>query len=275
MKKLKKFIALFTAALFCILPLLSQPLTAQASTPTTYYLKYVDNQWRYLTNVTSWDETGFHRELYYMHQDIKDGDIIIVDGNERLELSVNATLSNITILHTPLAVVTAKGYDEVHVASNSSAAINGNVKSAIVYDGCAVNFNNDIQNLRVEGTSSVNILGNAKDLVVYASYDPTANIVCEGVVDHVKTYDDYRTYYEFYSFAKGSLNIMNGSLMTDASNYSKTAPAATTTPSTSTSKPAAGELDDVPKTGDFSVSPVWFLGLAVVCMLGYRKLERR
>ena len=274
MKKLKKIIALFTAALFCILPLLSQPLTAQASTPTAYYLKTIGSEWRFI-NGTSWDDTAVNRELYYMYQTIKDGDIIIVDGTNKLELNLDVTLSNLTIFHTPIAVVTAKGYDEVYVCNGSSAAINGDVKTATVFNGGAVNFNNNIQTLRVEESSSVNILGNVNDLTVYAPYDPTAYIVCNGVAGHVKAYDDYRAYQEGYNFEKDSLRIENGSLMTVDSKYSKTAPATSTTPAASTSKPAAGELDDVPKTSDFSVNPVWFLGLAVVCMLGYRRLERR
>lgn len=275
MKKLKKLIALFTAALFCILPLISQPLTAQASTPTTYYLRYIGSEWRFLPNVTSWDENGFHRELYYMHQDIKDGDIIIIDGPEPLNLGVNVSLSNLTILNSTLAIVQAKSYDEVYVSNGSSAAINGNVNKSIVFDGCAVNFNNDIQDLRVEGNSSVNVLGNAKNITVYDPADPVAYIECNGTVEHVKAINNSYTYYDLYSFAKGTLKIENGSMMTDAANYSKTAPAVATTPAAPSQKPAAGELDDVPKTGNTAVSPVWFLGLAVVCLMGYRRLERR
>jgi len=279
MKKLKKLIVLFTAALFCLLPIISQPLTAQASTPTTYYLKYIDekNEWRFLKNVTAWDETGYHRELYYMHQDIKDGDIIVIDSNKDINLTVYAKLSNLTILNSTMAIVTANGYDEVYIANGSTAAINGDVGSGSVLMNSIANFNNNVQNLYVEGTGSVNVLGNLKNLLVYDPVDPEAKINCSGTVDYVKAYDDDYVYYEYYNFATGSLAIERGNMNTDASKYSTTAPAGAATPSAPAAGTgsSAGEYDDVPKTGDFSVSPVWFLAIAAVCMLGYFKLERR
>ncbi len=277
MKKLKKLIVLFTAALFCLLPIISQPLTAQASTPTTYYLKYIEanKEWRFLKDVTIWDTTGFHRELYYMHQDIKDGDIIIIDGNEGIDLTLYVKLSNLTVLNTPMALVTANGFDEVHISNGSSAAINGDVKSGNVYVNSAVNFNNNVQDLYVEGTSSVNVLGNVTNLKVYDPVDPMAKINCSGTVNYVKTYSDSRVYYEYYNFAPDSLRIDQGSVRTDSTQYSTTAPATPSAPAAGTGSSSAGEYDDVPKTGDFGVSPLWFLAIAAVCMLGYLKLERR
>ena len=279
MKKLKKLMILFTAALFCLLPIFSQPLTAQASTPTTYYVKYntEKNDWYYQVG-SSWDDTAIERELYYMTLEIKDGDVVIVDGAGTLNL--NVSLSNLTILNGNLAIVTAKSYDEVHVLSGVGAAINGDIKNAHVYDNAVANINNNVTNLYAYDSSNAIVAGNASNVYVYDSVDPIANVECLGTVDHVKTYDDDYVYYEYYNFAKSSLKIENGSLRTEESKYSKTAPAATTpaAPSTgtTTTPPApADELDDVPKTGDFSVSPVWFLAIAVVCMLGYIKLERR
>ncbi len=279
MKKLKKLIVLFTAALFCILPILSQPLTAQASEPTTYYLKYINNEWRFLKNITVWDETGFHRELYYMHQDIKDGDTIIIDSPANIDLTVYVKLKNLTVLNSTLAVVHATSYDEVFVANGSSAAINGDVTNGTVFNGGSVNFNNNIQNLRVEGVSSVNVLGNAGNILIYDPNDPEANISCSGTVDYVKAYDDDYLYYEAYTFAADTFRTTRGNLLTEAKNYSTTAPTAAPSVTSSTTPAApsapADDLDEVPKTGDFSVSPLWFLALAAVCMFGYVKLERR
>ena len=277
MKKLKKLIVLFTAALFCLLPIISQPLTAQASTPTTYYLKYIEanGAWRYLKDDLSWDATDSHRDLYYMHQDLKDGDIIVIDSNQPIELTVNVKLSNLTILNSTLAVVTANGYDEVHVSNSSIAAINGDVKSGNVYTNATVNFNNNVQDLYVDGSSIVYVIGNITNLKVYDPIDPVAKINCSGTVNYVKTYCDSRVFYECYSFPAGTMEILNGSMITDASKYSTTAPAVTVTPSAPSAGSSAGEYDDVPKTGDFSVSPVWFLAIAAICMLGYLKLERR
>ena len=160
MKKLKKLIVLFTAALFCLLTNISQPLTAQASTPSTYYLRYIEEKgaWRYLKDDLSWDDTDFHRELYYMQQDIKDGDIIVIDSDKTIDLTVNVKLSNLTVLNSTLAVVKANGYDEVHIANSSTAAINGDVKNGNVYTNATVNFNNNVQDLYVEGSSIVHVI---------------------------------------------------------------------------------------------------------------------
>ena len=277
MKKLKKLIVLFTAALFCLLPIISQPLTAQASTPSNYYLRYIEEKgaWRYLKDDLSWDDTDFHRELYYMQQDIKDGDIIVIDSDKTIDLTVNVKLSNLTVLNSTLAVVKANGYDEVHIANSSTAAINGDVKNGNVYTNATVNFNNNVQDLYVEGTSTVRVLGNITNLTVFDPVDTDAKIDCAGTVGYVKAHNDYHVYYEYYNFAAGSLAIEHGNMNTDASKYSTTAPAVTVTPSAPSSDSSAGEYDDVPKTGDFSVSPVWFLAIAAVCMLGYLKLERR
>lgn len=279
MKKLKKLIVLFTAALFCLLPIISQPLTAQASTPTTYYLKYIEanKEWRFLKNVMVWDETAFHRELYYMHQDIKDGDIIVIDSDKTIDLTVNVKLSNLTVLNSTLAVVKANGYDEVHIANSSTAAINGDVKSGNVYTNATVNFNNNVQDLYVDGTSTVRVVGNITNLKIYDPIAPAANVECMGTVDYAKNHKDGYVFYEYYNFAAGSLKTLKGTMMTDPSKYSTTAPATTVTPPAPAagSGSSTGEYDDVPKTGDFSVSPLWFLAIAAVCMLGYMKLERR
>ena len=280
MKKLKKMIVLFTAALFCLLPILSQPLTVQASTPTTYYLKFIEanNEWRFLKDVTVWDDTAFHRELYYMQQDIKDGDTIVIDSSKDINLTVYVKLANLTVLNSTMAVVTANGYDEVYIANGSTAAVNGDVANGYVLNSSIANFNNNVGNLQVNEASAVNVLGNLKNLYMYDPTNPQADITCAGTVDYVKSYDDDYLYYEYYNFAKGSMVIDFGNVMTDASKYSTTAPAGAATPSapaTSTGSSSAGEYDDVPKTGDFSVSPVWFLAIAAVCMLGYFKLERR
>ncbi len=267
MKKLKKLVVLFTAALFCLLPVLSQPLTVHASEPVTYYVKYVDSakDWRFQIG-TSWDDAGFHRELYYMQINIKDGDIIVVDGAENLNLSVSVSLSNLTILKCPLAVIAANSIDEAHIVNGVTTSITGDVKNAYVYETSVANFNNNVGNL-----------------YIYDPTDPDARVACLGTVDYVKAYDDDYVWYEYYNFAAGSLMIDHGNMNTDPSQYSTTAPAAATTPAapttttttTTATTPSAGELDDVPKTGDFAVSPLWFLGIAVVCMLGHYKLEKR
>ena len=272
MKKLKKFIVLFTAALFCMLPLLSQPLTAQASTPTTYYVKMNEStgEWRFQVG-NSWDSQSADRAFYYMTLDIKDGDILVVEGSGSINLNVH--LSNLTVLKGDMVLITAKSFDEVYIASGVTAVINGDAKYGYVYDDALANFNNNVQKLDVNKSSTTAVAGSISELYVYDPTDPKANVECVGTVGYVKAYDDDYVYYEYYNFAAGSLKIDHGNVKADASKYSTTAPAATTTPA-APSNPA-DELDDVPKTGNFSVSPLWFLAIAAVCMLGYFKLERR
>ena len=80
MKKAKKIITLFAAALLCVLPILSTPITAKAVEPTTYSVKYDSGSgdWRYM--VGNWNDENTSREIYYLKQDIVDGDYIIIAG---------------------------------------------------------------------------------------------------------------------------------------------------------------------------------------------------
>lgn len=269
MKKLKKLVVLFAAALLMVLPVLSQPLTAQASNPTTWYLKYVDSidQWRFQKG--TWDEVnGYHRELYYMHQDIKDGDIIVIDGNHHIDLEVSVRLSNLTILNPDTSVVTAASIDNFYAGGDGSSAINCDVTNAFVYEKCSVNFNK-----------------NAAYIEVIGKEGPQANVAGIGTIGQVKGWDGTNVSYEIFNVAAGKLRIQSGKLTTDAADYSTTASgtpasgstAATTTPSTTTtsSGSSAAEYDDVPKTGDSLINPLWFLAIAAVCIAGCWKLERR
>lgn len=264
MKKIKNLVILFSVAILCLLPLWSPALTVQASEPTTWYIKYVEdiNQWRFQKG--SWEDTGYHRELYYMQLDIKDGDVIVIDGEGDIELTVNARLSNLTIMNPGNSVVTAKSIDNFYAIKNSSSAINCPVTNAYVYDYCSVNFNSNVSYLEV-----------------ICKTGPEANVAVVGTAGQVKGWDgDSKVTYNVYNVVANTLRISKGGLTTDAKNYSTSASAApaapttSTTPATSTGS-SAGELDDVPKTGDLQVNPVWFLALAAVCLFGYRKLERR
>lgn len=264
MKKIKKLVVLFSMAILCLLPLWSPTLTAQASEPTTWYIKYVEDisQWRFQKG--SWEDTGYHRELYYMQLDIKDGDLIVIDGEGDIDLTVDARLSNLTIMNPGTSVVKAKSIDNFYAIKNSTSAINCPVTNAYVYDYCTVNFNSDVAYLEVMCKSG-----------------PEANIAVVGTAGQVKGWDGEKVAYHVYNVAANTLRISKGGLTTDAANYTTTpsaapsTPAATTKPTTSTTTPSAGELDDVPKTGDITVNPMWFLALAAICLLGYRKLERR
>jgi len=267
MKKFKKVVALFTAALLCLLPIFSNALTVQAEgTPTTYYVKYVEsrNEWRF--QYESWAENSEGRELYYLTEGIKDGDLLVIDGNTDLQLSVNAKLKNLTVVHSTAAIISATSIDEVFVINDSIAAITGDVGSASVYGNGVANFNSNVGNLYI-------ITTNDND-------DPDANVAVVGTVGYLKGHDKSSTYYEGYNFKANALRVENGHLKADAGSYSTTpsdTPSAPTAPSagTTTTTPSAGEYDDVPKTGDFFVNPILFLGLAALCLVGRYELKRR
>ncbi len=264
MKHLKKSIMLFVAAVFCMIPFFASSLTVQAQESVTYFLKYVDNDWRYQTG--SWDDNGSHRELYYLHQSIKDGDIIVIDDSEHdLKLEVNVRLSNLTVVHSPLAIITAKGIDNVYVINSSTCAINGDVNYAEVYDASACNFNNNLGTLKV--------LSESHD-------DLRANVTVLGTLDYVYASGKSYKHFELYNFAKNSFCLSKGVLTTDKSKFSDT-PQTTTTPSTSTntntgssSNASSGEYDDVPKTGDVRFNPLWLVMIAGVCLAGAYRLKK-
>lgn len=263
MKKLKKIVTLLLAAALMLTPLMSNVMTANAEEPVTYYVKYVEDikEWRFQTG--EWKDDGYHRELYYLEQDIKDGDVLVVEGNtSTLNLKVNVRLSNLTYKQAN-ANVTAKSVDNCYVIFNSYCATNGDVTNAYVYDSSVCNFNNNVTNLEVISTVS----------------GLTASIAVVGTVEHLKGYDSEKVYYDFYNFTTNTLAMEGGTLKTNAANYSTTAPAASTTaPATTTTGTASGttassgEYDDVPKTGEWN--PAWMLlAVAAVCGAMSKKLR--
>lgn len=282
MKRLKKFVALFTLAAVCLaVPGLGK-MTAKAAEPTTYVLNYSEShgEWRFKL-ASSWSEEVQDRELYYLQQDIKDGDYIVIDNDtdcNPLNLNVSVRLGNLTVkaaVKTP--VVYAKGYDGVFVLDGTTAAVNGDVSHAYVYGGARANFNNNVDTLEMIGLSN----DKSNNLHAY--------INCAGTVNHLIAKDnrDQSTFYEAYSFASGKLVIEDGSLRTEDQYYSKTAsaapaqtpaPAATEQPAQAAAAPsqntASSEYDDVPKTGE---SPVmfWLLSAAVVCLAGGYTLRKK
>ena len=112
MKKLNKFISLFAAAALLVLLPGTNKLTAAAEEPTTYYIRSIDDEWRFQAG-SAWNDTVAHRELYYMNEQIKDGDVVIVDGSVANDpITVNVRLSNLTVKSSDALVFTAKGYDQ-------------------------------------------------------------------------------------------------------------------------------------------------------------------
>ena len=132
MKKLKKIVTLLTLAAVCLTAPAFGKITAKAAEPNTYVLNFSPSkgEWRFKP-ASSWSEEVQDRELYYMMQEIKDGDYIVVQNDvdcNPLNLNVPVRLGNLTIknsVKTP--VITAKGYDNVYVLDGTTAAINGDL----------------------------------------------------------------------------------------------------------------------------------------------------
>ena len=259
MKFMKKTIAFIAMLALCVVPFFSGSITAKAEGATTYSLKYVESlgQWRYQVN--SWTDNDNGRELYYMYQSIKDGDIIVISGGHAdLTLDLNVKLNNLTTYDCGTIVVNSKGIDNVYILTQSTVAINGDVTYAEVYGYSYVNFNNNVGTLK--------ILSEKEDLL-------RANVNVIGTVNYLYGAGMNYKHYELYNFQAGSLSIENGAVKADASKYSST-PVATPAPAPST--PAAGtsgEYDDVPKTADMSFNPLWLVGMAVICFAGAYKLR--
>jgi len=270
MKKLKKLVSLVMVIALCVLLPNTNTMTVSAEEPVTYYVKYLanDNQWRYMTGST-WNESGSHRDLYYMHEALKDGDSIIIDGaNPGFTLNVSVHLKNLTLIHGSQAVVSAKGYDECYILRDSVGAINGDVTNAYVYDNGRCTFNNNISTLTVETAASYP--NNTK---------LHANISVLGTVAHLIGKDSTKLHYEHYNFAAGKLVITDGDLKTDAAHYSNTASTTNTsqptqnTSTTSSDEYNSDEYDDVPKTGE-SNTILWLFGVLALCLTGRYFLKK-
>ena len=277
MKKIKKAFTLLTALVLCLVPLFTNDITAEAAEdPITYYVKYLpdSNQWRFQTG--GWSDTAVHRDLYYMHQEIKDGSILVIDdagANTAINLTVNVKLSNLTILSSNLSNITAKHVDNFYSIGASKSIINAPISNAYVYDYSFVNFNTPVDNLEIISSGEDNL---------------HATIGAGSTVGHLKAYTSVKVYYDFYNFTENTLSIVDGTLKTEEKNYSKapgeavqvpaeSAPAenapAETAPATPQA-PSSDEYDDVPKTSDIGFNPLWLVIMAAGCFTASYKLRK-
>ncbi len=272
MRKGYKLIAMLAALLVCLSPMARDVLVVHAQEPTTYYLKYVESEgeWRFQTG-SAWQDNGYHRELYYMQQDIKDGDLLVVDsaGNS-LTLDVGVRLSNLTVLNGT-AVITTKGIDNCYVTNDAVCVANGDVTNAYLYRNALANFNNNVNYLEVNDDQDI------QSEVVVAGTVADFHQVClyKGLDLHL------------YNFQANTMHYAKGSLKTEEKYYSATpaegtatgpAPAPSTpapeqAPAPAPSAPASDEYDDVPKTG-VPMTEAWLLAASLACCLGGYRLRK-
>jgi len=264
MKKYCKFIAFLTAFVVFLSPLFQPALTVHAESAVAYYVKYIpeDNVWRYQLG-NSWINGDSYSDFEALKANIKDGDILIIDGNSSITLSVNVHLSNLTIVNSTCAVISAKSIKDFYAINDSMSSITGDIENAYVYDFCICNFNSNVKNLYLASEKNVNL---------------GATIAVVGTVDYLKAAGKDYTHFEFYNFQANALRIDAGHLKSEAGTYSKTpaaAPSTTTAPAAPATPSASdgNEYDDVPKTGDIAFSPVWLIGIAVLCFIASRKIK--
>lgn len=271
MKKTKTLISMLAAAAILFLLPYCNSLKASADEPVTYAVKYLPDEedWRYQADTSTFNEENPHRELYYLQESLKDGDLVVVynptDSSQTVDLGTKR-LSNLTVVETKgITIINTGGVDECYVLANNSVVINGNVTKAFVYDYALCNFNN-----------------NVTELTIYAGDDVFSDVGCSGTVGHlyVPSTTMNHTFYDLYNFQANSLSMEDGVLLTSDTQYSSspsagTAPAPTAAPQTPASSSANNsEYDSVPKTGEFNPVP-WLSCIAALCAAGSLKLKTK
>lgn len=219
MKKFKTVISLVVAvAMLLFVPGISglqvsaeEVPAAEAPKPTTYVLRYVGNCWHYQISETgAWQKDGEHREVYYMEQSIKDGDLLVIeDSPNELNLKLPVSLSNITFNHSHCAIITVNSVENVYVLRDSIGVVNGDVNNAYVYDNGIASFNNNVNNLYLmeadTNKQSVGVLGTVGYVEVSV---PAWNWIKE----------------QYYSVRKGKFSVQEGVVKTKPEDYSLTPP---------------------------------------------------
>lgn len=260
MKKIKKMLLVLAAFAMCVIPVLSTPLESKAAPATgyTYIAKYVPVTGHWKFQVGEWKADGYLHDMYLLNEYMKDGDHLVIDGTEKLELNVDVQLGSLTIVQCPIAVIYLKGVDNFYSLKDSTAAINADVTNAYVYDFSSINFNKNVSYLEIIREGADNL-------------EATVRVL--GTVGHAKAYDKSKTYFEWYDFAENSFYSVKNSLHTDPSLRSATP--STTAPVTTPSTTPSGEYDAVPKTGDVRFNPLWLVGLAGVCLAGSYVVKKK
>lgn len=265
MKKIN-FLAAVMAVALVLLPLGINTIEASAEEPTTFAVQYVEEkgEWRFLSGDPSFDVDAYHRELYYMYQQMKDGDIVVVynhtDGSvPELDLG-DKRISNLTVVCTASFVVINCGQvDEFYTLANTAVSINSpGITKADVYDNTVCNFNCNVGTLNFYITDEID-----------------SSVGSSGTVGHLYGYSltEDRVYYDFYDFKADTLRIYDGGFQTPSDYYSTTPTAATPTPAPATSSSSGSttsgsDYDDVPKTGESSLA-MWLLLAAAICAGGH------
>ena len=268
---MKKLFAFFTAALFLVMSLNLNALTAEAADPKTYYVKYYPDKkaWYYQPGNT-WSEYVAGRELYYMTLEFQDGDYIVAEGHSDFPaLELDFHLGNFTVVTNSALTIKCKSIKDCYVLIGATTSVTAPVENGYVYDYAKANFNDDCLNLELEYNS-----------------EPTMGVNVVGKCNYFYCHNSSTTKYKLWDFTL-PIQFAAGYLQTPYWAYKTEQPAGTTTttpapsvetpattPAQSTPAPVQGVLDDVPKTGQ-SYNYVVALGFAVLCLAGCYSLKRK
>ena len=249
MKALKKLLVTVAAiAGMAFLP--GFTMTAKAA-PTTYTLKYVPaySEWR-AQPLANWDEGAGSGNVGYLEVNVKDGDVVIVQGGSgdpALNLKFSASLSNFTVIAATNYVTIESGeITDAYVLKGSVVDLKGKCKNVYVYDNSVCNVRQDADLIQFVKSSSLEM-----------------NVLANGTVARCQFVENGNVTKDLYSFAKDTFRVEKGALKTAASSYSTTGTAASASGKTQTTNGAAVS----PKTGESSHA-IWLFAIAVICLAG-------
>ena len=184
---MKKILSALLTTCLClalvILPGISS-IHAKADSPATYCLRYDTSKsdWRYIPGST-WDDTAYNRETYYLNEVLKDGDYIVIDntnaGNAP-DLTFNVSIGNLTAKNT------AGGCPVVYAKKG--------VVDCYVLGGQFLSVTGDVTNLHVYDNGKVTIHGNIANVTGHYSTSYTMGITADGTVDKYKVDNSYTNY---------------------------------------------------------------------------------
>jgi len=275
MKKVKGLVLFLLTV--CVLTVMPMAMTLDVNAESiTYSVGYEDNHYRYQIGYP-WDDSAQHRELYYLEQDIEDGDkVVVYPSASGVELNLNARLADLTVNQATDVVIKAKGYDLVNVLTGSTASIHGDITKAVAYDGTAVNFNNNVVTGIAYEEASVNFMGNVDRLEVYGEDEPEASMEVKGTVNTLVVQGGSHIDYVIQNISAGKMKMEDGHLRTSSKYYNtnftgeeaeamseftkaQVAQATPSAPAANNNASSSSDYDEVPKTGDTTNAFAWLV----------------
>lgn len=264
MKKIKIFVAILAAVTALVLLPDASAATAEAAEPVTYAVKYYEetDEWLYWANTSIYSEDINGGSLYYLLQNLKDGDSVVVynySANTGAELNLGSVnLYNLTYAQgTTWAIVHVGSVQECYVLGGTSGTINCNVENAYVYDTVTFNFNRNVTNL-----------------YLYASDEIHSSVGVKGKVGHLLAItppgqNPSGVYFNYYDFPANTLYFADGTFTPTSTNFNTEEEHASNAAKTASSD----EYDAVPKTGQSNLY-LLLLCASAICFAASQAVRR-